>query len=331
MTGRALAAAVAAALASACSGNGDDGGDSPGDGAAADAAGASDAATPFDAGQIAPLDQFVIDTIALPASEDAIDELALDLDGDGDPDGAMGELLVALAEAGGAPQALIDGALAGGSIVQLLDLERAPPDQSSTLGLFVGDDRDGDPSDNFTGGEMFAIGVDTPTDGELRGQIDADARLLAGPGRAPLRVPLGLARPHAVLLNAVGVRVSAVVEDDRLSGGVLGGALTTDQVKTVYLPALLASIEEAVAEDCDRGTCVPGSTGAVYLALFDGDRSGEVGEVELEESQLVESALAPDLDLFDAEGRFDPDTDGVPDAVSFGIGFTAVGAAFAAP
>lgn len=330
MMGRALAAALAAALASGCSGGGDDGGDSPGDGAASDAAaGPGDAAAP-DA-SVAPLDQFVVDSIALPATEDEIDELALDVDGDGDPDGAMGELLVALAEAGGAPQALIDGALTGGGVVQLFDLARGPPGESSTLAVFVGEDRDGDPSDNFSGGEMFAIGPRTPVDSALRGRIGDDGGLVAGPGTAPLRLPLGLARPEPVLLRAVGVRVRAAVEADRLLGGVLGGALTADEVKTVYVPALLASIEEAVAEDCEGGSCAPGSAGAVYLALFDLDGSRAIEELELTESPLVRSALAPDLDLFDAQDRFNPGDDGVLDSVSFGIGFSAVGAAFARP
>ena len=41
--------------------------------------------------------------------------------------------------------------------------------------------------------------------------------------------------------------------------------------------------------------------------------------------------LTPDIDLLDQDGDFNPRTDGVKDALSFGIGFTAVPAVYPEP
>jgi hypothetical protein len=40
--------------------------------------------------------------------------------------------------------------------------------------------------------------------------------------------------------------------------------------------------------------------------------------------------FSPDLDLFDGSGQFAPNEDGVKDSLSFGAGFTAIGASFPA-
>ena len=49
---------------------------------------------------------------------------------------------------------------------------------------------------------------------------------------------------------------------------------------------------------------------------------------ELRNNDLVSSLLSPDVDLFDENGDFNPRTDEVKDALSFGLGFTAVPASF---
>ena len=63
------------------------------------------------------------------------------------------------------------------------------------------------------------------------------------------------------------------------------------------------------------------------MALFDENEDGMVTEEELRANALIESTVGnPDLDLFDGDGQFDPNVDGVKDSLSLGLGFTAVGA-----
>ena len=62
-----------------------------------------------------------------------------------------------------------------------------------------------------------------------------------------------------------------------------------------------------------------------------GTRAWRGGAVKLRENDLISSLLAPDVDLLDADGKFNPRTDMVNDALSLGIGFTGVGGSFTAP
>lgn len=52
---------------------------------------------------------------------------------------------------------------------------------------------------------------------------------------------------------------------------------------------------------------------------------------ELQGSILVQNLLAADLDLFDADGNFHPNSDGVKESLSLGVTFTAVTAFFYPP
>ena len=65
--------------------------------------------------------------------------------------------------------------------------------------------------------------------------------------------------------------------------------------------------------------------------LFDANTDGTITAKELRTNALIMSLLAPDLDLFDSAGIYNPRVDGVNDSLSFGVGFTAVGAVFDLP
>jgi hypothetical protein len=71
-----------------------------------------------------------------------------------------------------------------------------------------------------------------------------------------------------------------------------------------------------------------GSTGIAVLNLFDTNHDGSISTAEVENSALIHSLFAPDVDLFDATGAFHPLTDNVKDSVSVGFGFTCVPATF---
>jgi hypothetical protein len=84
------------------------------------------------------------------------------------------------------------------------------------------------------------------------------------------------------------------------------------------------------ATTCDtmRNICVT-STSKTVLDLFDDDKDGAVTADEIRMDPLSMALLAPDVDLLDASGAFNPRSDGTKDSLSLGLGFTCVNGVFA--
>jgi hypothetical protein len=301
-------------------------------------AAAPDAAWP-DGGTIDPTGshtQYVADSIDVPTTASEATALGLDLDGDPmlRPDNALGQILAVLVtEGGGDPQGAVDNFVAQGTLIHIMDLQATSLVDATGVGfgLFVGQDSDvpAFPADNFSGAEMFLIAPETPTDGFLEGAITG-GHLGAGPGTVPLMVAVD-PDLDPILLHLVGAKVVADVGPTNVVNGRLGGALTGAEVDNVLLPALHDIYALIVAEDCPGGVCTAGSAGETLLDLFDENKDGMITLAELQESALIQSLFAPDVDLFDATGAYNPRVDGLKDSLSFGVGFTAVGAVFALP
>jgi hypothetical protein len=105
---------------------------------------------------------------------------------------------------------------------------------------------------------------------------------------------------------------------------MLNGGISATEIHTTLVPAIAKMLDNTVV-----------SMGMGYmniLAFFDqsatGNNDGRIEPAEVENNGLVKLLLSPDLDLFDAQGNLSPNTDGVYDSLSFGIGFTAVEAVF---
>lgn len=106
------------------------------------------------------------------------------------------------------------------------------------------------------------------------------------------------------------------------TNGRLTGAIPIGQINNRFVPALARDFQAIVNRDCPtKDTCASGSTGATLLSLFDANGDGQISTAEVRDNNLVKSLLAPDVDLVRANGK--PGHDGVDDALSFGIGFTA--------
>jgi hypothetical protein len=68
------------------------------------------------------------------------------------------------------------------------------------------------------------------------------------------------------------------------------------------------------------------------LTFFDDNEDCTVTVEELEANSLISSTIgAPDLDLFDESGNFNPRQDGVKESLSLGVGFSAVAGEFTVP
>jgi hypothetical protein len=72
--------------------------------------------------------------------------------------------------------------------------------------------------------------------------------------------------------------------------------------------------------------CEDGTSAALIVDVFDTNLDGMVTEEEVRGSSIIQTLLAPDLDLLDAAGAFEPD--GLEESISLGVGFDCVPASF---
>jgi hypothetical protein len=273
--------------------------------------------------------RYLIDEVDLPDTMTEAETYGMVLDGNsiGRPNNALGQILtVVFAHVDSDLDRSANRAITDGRSLHLLEVQATSLADAAGVGvqIFLGVDRD-DPGDNFSGFETFDL-VDGPASQPLTGEI-VRGRLAADLGVVPLRIAL----PHvdrAFTLELEAAQIEADVITPTTVEGRIGGALSEQAVHDQLLPLILASLEGSIALDCDAGTCEPDSHGALFLELFDADGDGALTLDELASSSLVASLLLPDIDLFDADGNYGPRTDGVKDALSVGLRFTAVPARF---
>ena len=293
--------------------------------------------------------KYVADGVTMPTSSTQAQQLGLDLDGDPQkrPDNALGQILSTLASQGDVDlQTSIDEQVADGSLLLLFDLKATGLSTAPDAGgwIYLGENPMPapctDPMDITTcghhldGNGSFDVATDSPRDAVLNGDIIAGT-FKGGPGKVTLELSLGSV--SGITVNLIGARIEVGVAETGLTNGKIGGAVTEDELNNSVLPAIVDVMAESIGEDC-MGTppmcCTEGSTGETLVDLFDDCSDGsttcdcKVSLEELKTNDLISSLLAPDVDLLDADGNFNPRSDEVKDALSLGIGFSAVGATF---
>jgi len=275
---------------------------------------------------------YVVDGITLPGSQSEAIEFGFDLDRDSQerPDNALGQILSIILQFSNyneLVQGEIDERLANGELIHLFDVQAVSLRDAGGVGLlpFLGSDPDGDPSDNWPGPELY----ETTTEGAVAAGAIVDGTLHATRGRLPLTFALpNVAQPMVLELHAAEVR--GTITDSGISG-TIGGAIREADIDRVLVPMLHVALQAMVDDTCPDGVCVVGSIGEDVLHYFDADRDGAVTEQEVRENSLITSLLSADVDLYDADGYYDPGADGVKDSMSFAVAFTAVAAEFTLP
>jgi hypothetical protein len=276
------------------------------------------------------LRDYVVDSIDLPNT--AIQAVDFGMVLDGNPEGrsnnSLGQILSTVfnaidSDVDGNVQAAVDD----GRILHLVQVQTASLADAGGVGvsIAIGVDDDGDAADNFSGDERFEIEPGHPMRA-LSGEIDG-GHLTADLGAFALRIAL----PHvdeAFTLDLEVARIEAEIGPDGIDGKV-GGVVLADAYREQLLPVIYTSLSASVALDCDAGICEPDSHGRFFLDLFDEDRDGQLSFEEIEYNSLINSLLAPDVDLFDEDGAINPRCDGVKESLSVGLRFTAVPARFA--
>jgi len=145
-------------------------------------------------------------------------------------------------------------------------------------------------------------------------------------------VPIRLATPELAetyVLELTAARLDGTIDENGLDV-VVAGALTQEAIDTDLLPFIIDILQASVALDCTAEGCESGSNGETFLELFDENGDRQVSEEEVRGNSLVQSLLAPDVDLFD-DRDLRPRCDGIKESLSVGLGVTAVRARFAGP
>ncbi len=305
---------------------------------------------------------YVVNSLLLPTNANQAQQYGLDLDGDpqGYPDNALGQILSALAgqSADVSLQDSIDTQINTGGIILLNRIRATALTTATGVGswIYLGDTATPAPcidandlvcGQHLTGSASFTLDAASPSDAKVAGQI-VGGRFTGGPGTVTIQIALTEGSDQELTLNLYGAKMDVAVTDTTLgsagSPGKLGGAIKDEDLQNDVLPALHGILEDNINQDCTGTTtgmppcgCADGATGQTLLDLFDEqpDRPGTepdgdcvVTLDELKQNSLISSLLSPDVDLFDADGNYNPRQDGVEDSLSLGIAFTSVGATF---
>ncbi|WP_428261788.1 hypothetical protein [Haliangium sp.] len=333
------------ALLVACGGGG---GDDPGDGPDA-----------------APIEctpqgdhKFVVDSLQIPTTAaQAVTLYGLDIDGkEGDTDqgidNAVGRALAGLGEVDiDAPTAVAE-AIDQGTIVLLANVRSEDLTNSSCaeIGVYLGDNDMitpaactdiNDPAtcrQHLDGNGSFVVDANSPADAILPGRIIGGAfsmRAADAPGTIALEFPAIEGVP-AINIDLVAARVAVdQISDTGLMTGVIGGAVRVADIENTLVPALQMFVSDLIQTECPTptpGACCPAdSDAALALTFLDADDNCAVTSEEIISNPTISVLLNADVDLFDANDNYAPNSDGENDSLSMGIGFTAVPASFDIP
>lgn len=278
---------------------------------------------------------FVVDAIQFPSTPEQAQYFGLDLDCDPRrrPDNDLANIANTVALPGDDLSREMNRLIQSGEMLFLVEVKTTSFDDAASVGvrLLYGEDRDGDLSDNFSGSEYFGVNASLG-EGALSGRAQ-DGVITAEHGTIPFLVTFpGIREPF--ILSLTGARVELEQTETGLSGRI-AGAVSKEYVESTLAPVVAESLRRKVTRDCgaDRGpppNCCNGedNAGAFAIAWFD-DCSmwSQTCDCDISADEVLNNPfLSPDVDLFDEEGQFNPRTDEVKESLSFGVGFTAVGA-----
>jgi hypothetical protein len=274
-------------------------------------------------------------------------DYAWDLNGDGRPDNQLGNIEGALAAQNLDSQPLLDADIAAGRRITLLDQVCGEENSSCMpVTLWTGQMQ---PSPDYSGNGHFMVDTTVPSTAfvgtAVTGKFSSQPppALAGAPYVVRMRLPLlNVSR----LVDVVGARLSYThAVNGGLYMGQLNGAIRQYDVDHVVVPAIAEQLTLDVQADPTS------SRSQLILALFDvGGRSEpacgnmtcqnfdgtcavsgdhKIDECEVATSSLVQNLLAPDVQLFDANGNYHPNPANTKkDCLSVGFGFTAVRATF---
>lgn len=270
---------------------------------------------------------YVTNALRLPTNNTEATNLGRDVDGDGDRENDLGLVLASLAGQGVDIASAQQEAITTGEIVMLHSLRASSlaNTRNATWQVWYGAPT---PDPDLTGTGRFTLRTKQPHSLKLAAKI-SDHRVVTAAGTIPVRLDIG-ADPF--LIKMTKAKVFATCYHKACSKGRISGAVSEQQIDAKIIPELAQIIQAVVSADCPGPgpeSCAADSTGKTLQDLFDENDDLVITADELRNNDLIQSILAPDLDLVKADGT--PGKDGEKDALSFGFGFTTVHATLVRP
>jgi hypothetical protein len=267
---------------------------------------------------------YVTSSVVVPTSASAADALGFDLDGDGAVDNVIGKDLAFVSQYFNVAS-YVQQVIQSGQIVILHSLHTAGMIRSTHAKwhLYLGNPQAN--PDLTSGHGQFTVDPLSPRDVVLAGSV-AHRGFAGEADEIVLSFRLG-ATALPVTVHLIAVHFAAAITDTACTGGRVGAAIPVKDVNEQLLPAAAAIIDGWLANDgCTASASACTSTDRLLLSVLDTNGDRFISADELRSSSLLQSFLAPDVDVFDAAGN--PGHDGVKDALSVAVGFTCTAAQF---
>jgi hypothetical protein len=278
--------------------------------------------------------RFVIDSLTLPTNQRPS---ADDVDGDGRTDNAFANIVRSFDSLQLNFQGEIDSELKAGHLILLLTVETEfatpGPDQRAAVTLLSGKPVN-------QSGHIYVIDPSTPPvtlQGRIvAGRFASDDPRISGPV-AHRDIPLSFGPNAHATLPIQGLRLTFDISVDGsvISNGQLTGSLKQADVRSQLVPAfaivLTGLIQNAAGSPTaqniqnlfDKGGCT-NPDGTLAQA---GD--GVIDVCEVLTNPLMMSLLQPDVQIYDAQGKYAPNPlGGNPDSTSIGLGLSATRASY---
>ena len=283
---------------------------------------------------------FVVDSVTIPLDAEEAEDLGFDIDGDETIDNQLGNILSALIQAGGGDldlQASITESVNSGEILLLADIQATALTSAAACGfsLFLGENPSPAPCTNpddpltcrqhLDGSGTFDVDPSSPPDVTVRGNI-VGGRFTGGPGDLALQIAFGETAINLTLIEA-RAEINGI-SDAGFEQSKVGGAVPDAVIQSEVIPAVGVAINDILTEDCPAPRTPPGcncmadSTGETLMGIFDEAEDCDITEQDVRDNNLIETLLRPDVDT---------DGDDEPDALSVGVGATAVAGTWTVP
>ena len=290
--------------------------------------------------------QLVASQILLPASRT---DYAVDLNGDGRVDNQYGSIVAALTAQGIMLQQSVDAQVMNGQIILLFDEEYTSASDDPCAGATV-EHGQAQVAPDFSGTGSFT-GDHTNPPGDFAGTITSGTFLSTpvptaqAPYSVTVYLPLLSFSPDT---PATPVPLTgAQLELNPMTGrGQLNGAIKKSDIDTKVIPSIATLLDQSVQMNptssssqqtlqiFDTGGAAD-PTGKCGSACQNPDGScatrgdGHISTCEVGTNSIIENVLAPDVDLFDANGNWAPNPANTgKDSLSVGFAVTVVSARF---
>jgi hypothetical protein len=283
----------------------------------------------------------VVNTLTVPMDRM---EFALDLNGDSRPDNQLGNIMAALNSQNLQPQIALSAAVASGDDLLLIDVTTSSfsSDPCAVTRVQYANPQ---ASPDFSGSGSFTV-ASSPAPVSLLGAIGS-ADFSTSEGAEPISLQILL--PFATALVPVTLidahLTFSLSQDGTPTVGQVNGAIRESDIMGQVIPEVARQLNLQVTTNAtlfDGGPPNPNNSqllqifdvGCTSAGLnFDGTPAemgdGKIASCEVSQNAIIQAVLAPDVQLFDANGNFAPNPDNTSkDSLSVGVGFTAVGATF---